>query len=77
MCKKDYSWNPSTYICRISRYLKSIVNNSAIACDEIKNVVDSGNVTNTASISVTCTVLNSDNKKVRHKMDFIFCRRFY
>ena len=23
-CKKDYSWNPSTYICENSKHLKSI-----------------------------------------------------
>ena len=22
-CKKDYSWNPGTHICKNSRYLKS------------------------------------------------------
>ena len=32
-CKQDYSWNPSTCICENSKYLKSIVDTSVIACD--------------------------------------------
>ena len=34
-CKKDYSWNSSTCICENERYLKSMVDNSVITCDEI------------------------------------------
>ena len=34
-CKKDYSWNPSTCICENGNCLKSIVDDSVIACDEI------------------------------------------
>ena len=32
MCKKDYNWNPSTCICKGSRYLKSVVDDSVIVC---------------------------------------------
>ena len=47
--KKDLSWNTSACIYENSRYLKSIVDNSVIVCDEIMNVIDSvwRNVTNT------------------------------
>ena len=34
-CKKDYSWNPSTYICENSKYLKSFTDTSVIEWDEI------------------------------------------
>ena len=40
-CQKDYSWNPSICICEISRYLKSIVDESVTVCIEIINVTDS------------------------------------
>ena len=33
--KKGYSWNPNTRISEKSKYLKSIANDSVIACDEI------------------------------------------
>ena len=32
--KKNYTWNPSTFICENSRYLKSIVDDSVIVCDK-------------------------------------------
>ena len=56
-CKNDYSWNPSTFICEYSKYLKSIAYYSVIVCDEITSV------TNSVSTNVTNTVLiNFDNK---------------
>ena len=36
-CTKDYIWNPSTYVCENSKYLKSAIDESAIAWDEILN----------------------------------------
>ena len=30
-CTKDYIWNPSTYVCENSKYLKSAIDESAIA----------------------------------------------
>ena len=59
-CKKDYSWNPSTFICEKSKYLKRIADTSVIECDEIIFVMDIvstktntivSNVTSTASLS--------------------------
>ena len=38
ICKKDYSWNPSTCICQNSKFLKSIADTSVITCDEIITV---------------------------------------
>ena len=32
-CKKDYSWNPSTFICENDKYLKSIADTSVIEFD--------------------------------------------
>ena len=41
MQKKNYGWNSSTCICENSRYLKSIVDDSVVVCNEIINVGDS------------------------------------
>ena len=58
--QQDYSWNPSTCFCEI------------IVCDEIINVLDkvSTNLANNIPTNVTSTTsINSDNEKVRHRMD--------
>ena len=70
-CKKDYNWNSSTCICENCKYLKSIINESVIVWDEIKNVGDSAtNVTNNISTNVTSTVpITSDDEKVKYKMN--------
>ena len=46
--KKDYSWNRSTCICKNSRCLKSIFDDSVILCNYIINFTNSlsTNVTN-------------------------------
>ena len=66
--KKDYSWYPSTCICENSKYLKSIDDTSVIACDEIISVMHivSTKMTNTIGTNVS---INSDDKKVRYKID--------
>ena len=67
-------------ICENGRYLKIIANDSVIASDEIISITNSvsinvansvsTNVTSTLSKNVTRTVpINSDDKKVRYKMD--------
>ena len=33
-CKKDYIWNPATCSCQNGKYLASIMDDSAITCDE-------------------------------------------
>ena len=63
-----YSSNPSTCICENSWYLKSIADDTVIACDIILNVTDgvSKNVTNTVPTYVTSAVsIKSDGKIVR------------
>ena len=35
VCQKDYIWNPSTCICENGKYLASIMDDSAIMCDEV------------------------------------------
>ena len=71
-CKKDYSWNPSPYHCENGKYLKSIVDDSVIACDEIIFVMDiaTTNMANTIATNATSVVsINCHNKKVRFKVD--------
>ena len=70
-CKKDYNWNSSTCICENCKYLKSIIDESVIVWDEIKNAADSAtNVTNNISTNVTSTVpITSDDEKVKYKMN--------
>ena len=48
--------NRSTCICEISRYLKSIVDDLVIMCDEIVSVADivSAIVTNVSAESILC-----------------------
>ena len=35
MCEKDYLWNPDSCSGENRKYLASIMNNSAIICDEV------------------------------------------
>ena len=35
VCKKDYVWNPATCSCENGKYLASIMDDSAIMCDEV------------------------------------------
>ena len=35
VCEKVYVWNPSTCNCKNGKYLASIMDDSAITCDEI------------------------------------------
>ena len=65
MCKENFSWNPSTCICKNGKYLGSSNDNSVIRCGKIISAV--GNVSATVSSTVST---NFCNKKVRYKMDF-------
>ena len=38
VCEKDYIWNPATCSCENGKYLASIMDDSAIKCDEIIDV---------------------------------------
>ena len=35
VCEKDYVWNPALYNCENWEYLASIMDDSAITCDEV------------------------------------------
>ena len=35
-CEKDYMWNPTTCSCENGKFLASIMDDSAITCDNIK-----------------------------------------
>ena len=35
VCEKDYVWNPATCSCENGNYLASIMDDSAITCEEI------------------------------------------
>ena len=67
-CRKDYIRNPATCSRENVEYLASTFDDSVFMCDKIITDADSvstyvpENVTSTASI-------NSDDKKVRYKMD--------
>ena len=41
MCKKVNSWNSSICICENNEHLKSIADDSVIACSEIISTMDS------------------------------------
>ena len=41
MCKENYVWNSSMCACEIDyAYMKSLINDSVISCDEIIDVLD-------------------------------------
>ena len=75
-CGKDYIWNPSACICENNKYLKSIDDTSVIACDDIlwvmHIVLTKVTITIATDISINC-----HTKKVRYKIDAIFCMQFY
>ena len=69
--QKNYSWNPITCICENGKNLKRIADTSVITCNEVIYAMDivSTNVS-IISANVTISMLkNSDDKKVRYKID--------
>ena len=60
---KNYVWNLSTCNCENGKYLASIMNDSAIICDEI--------------IDVKETNFNKKKKKIVKRRIFIFYLLFY
>ena len=56
MWKTYYGRNPTTCICENGMYLKSIADDSKIACDEIKNATDSAS---------TNVLTNLHNKNIK------------
>ena len=54
MCKKLYNWNRATCICMNGKYLRSIIDNSVIMCDEIISTVRNVSRTVTSNLSIDC-----------------------
>ena len=52
--KKNYSWNPSTCVYENGKHLKSILDTSEIACDEITSVMDIVPTKMTNTIATIC-----------------------
>ena len=75
-CKKKYSWNPSICTSESSKYLKSFVDTSVIACDEFVSFMDIVSTkernTITENVSISCY---SEKKDI--KLIAIFCTKFY
>ena len=40
VCEKNYAWNPAKCVCKNGKYLASIMDESAITCDEVMNSYD-------------------------------------
>ena len=59
--RKDYSWNPGKCFCENGKYSKSVADHSTIVCDDFIFVM---------YIVPTDGLTNSDEKKVKYKMDF-------
>ena len=69
VCEKDYVWNPDACNCENGKYLASIMDDSAIMCDEVIESYDE----ETKTVST-----NSNEKKqpVKHRIS-IFYLHFY
>ena len=55
-CKKNYVWNPTTCNCENGKYLASIMDDSAIMCDEIMESYDDETNFNEKKHSVKCRI---------------------
>ena len=65
-CIKDYNWNPRTYICENSKFIKSIAATSMTEYDEIVIVMDNVSTKKTIATNVTSTAsINCHSIKVR------------
>ena len=64
VCEKDYVWDPGTCIFENGKYLASIMDDSAIVCDEIIEPHEEE------------TDFNEKKEPVKHKIS-IFCLYFY
>ena len=58
-CKKDCSWNLSTYICENDKYLKRFV-------FEVNKSLESNTIATNATSAVS---INCHSKKLRYKID--------
>ena len=69
VCEKEYVWNPSTYICEERKYLASIMDDSAIICDEVIKSYNEG-------IKAIPTNFDEKYKTLKHKVS-VFYLTFY
>ena len=69
-CKNYYSWSPSTCVCENGKYIKSIADTLVIAYDEVIYVMDTVLTDVANTIWANDTSINSDDKKVRYKLDY-------
>ena len=66
--KKDYSWNPSTFICENSKYLERIADASVNEFNKVIIVMDNVSTKKTDTIATNATssaLINCYSKKVR------------
>ena len=65
--EKNNSWNPSTFTCGNSKYLKSIADTSVTMCDEIISVM---NIVSTKMTTLATNIsINFHTEKVKCKID--------
>ena len=70
ICEKDYIWNPATCNCKNGKYLASIMDDSAITCDEI---IDAEAKSHDEETKTVPTKFNEKKKKpVKHKTSIFY-----
>ena len=69
MCEKNYVFNPTTWSCENGKYLASIMDDSAITCDEITESYKEDADVEAKSNDETKTIpTNFNEKKITCKM---------
>ena len=72
VCEKDYVWKPDSFNCENGKYLASIMDDSAIMCDEITESYAKPSPKNDKEE----TNFNEKKQPVKRKVS-IFCLHFY
>ena len=67
----------ATCNCENSRYLKSNINESLIVYDEIINFTENVSTNAVARNFISTVLMNSDDKKVKRKMDFYILHEIF
>ena len=57
-CEKDYIWNPATCSCKNGKYLASIIDDSAVTCDEIIDEEETKTIPKIQSVKQKVYVFN-------------------
>ena len=63
VCKKDYIWNPRTCSCENGKDLESIIGDSVITCDEIREVSKNKNAPTKNVPTKTIPINFNENRK--------------